>query len=180
MATEAELIVRTLDRHLAGPADIRLFGGAALVLGYGRTRTTEDADLLMDDDECALLVDTADFGGAVERTNAELEPRGLYLTHIWGPEQQVLAPGWRDRCRPAPLDGLRHLRLSVLGPTDIIVSKLARADELDLQDILWLVDHEHLSAAQVWAEVDQAEVPPILADAFTQARARLARVLPRP
>ena len=62
MATEAELIVRTLDRYLAGPADVRLFGGAA----------------------------------------------------------------------------------------------------------------------QVWAEVNQAEVPPILAEAFTQARVRLARVLPRP
>lgn len=38
MATEAELIIRTLDRHLAGPADIRLFGGAALVLAYGLTQ----------------------------------------------------------------------------------------------------------------------------------------------
>jgi len=180
VATEAELIIRTLDRHLAGPADIRLFGGAALVLAYGLTRTTEDADLLMDDDECSLLVDTADFGNAVERTNEELEPRGLYLTHIWGPEQQVLSPGWRARCRHAPLDGLKHIRLSVLGPTDIIVSKLARADELDLQDISWLLRRENLAPARVWAEVDLAVVPAILAEAFAQARIRLARVLPRP
>ena len=53
MATEAELILRTLDRHLSGLAEIRIFGGAALVLGYGRQRSTEDADLLMDDAECA-------------------------------------------------------------------------------------------------------------------------------
>lgn len=75
---------------------------------------------------------------------------------------------------------VRTLDRHLSGPTDIIVSKLARADELDLQDILWLVDHEHLTAAQVWSEVDQAEVPPILAEAFAQARGRLARVLPRP
>ncbi len=180
MATEAELILRTLDRHLSGPAEIRIFGGAALVLGYGRQRSTEDADLLMDDAECAVLVDTADFGNAIDRTNAELEPLGLYLTHIWGPEQQVLAPGWRERCRPLALNGLVHLRLSMLGPLDIIVSKLARADEIDLQDILWLVANEHLSPGQVWAGVDKAVAPDILVDAFAEARTRLARVLPRP
>ena len=134
----------------------------------------------MDDEECALLVDTAGFGNAVDRTNAELEPLGLYLTHIWGPEQQVLAPGWRERCRALPMQGLSHLRLSVLGPLDIIVSKIARADEIDPQDILWLVLHERLSAGQVWAEIDKATVPDILVDAFAEARMRLARVLPRP
>lgn len=54
MASEAELIVRTLDRHLTAPGPMRLLGGAALILGYGRDRSTEDADLVMDDGEVHL------------------------------------------------------------------------------------------------------------------------------
>lgn len=92
MASEADLILRTLDRHLSGPATIRLLGGAALILGYGRSRSTEDADLVMDDDEVQALIDHSGFSEAVDATNRELEPRGLYLTHIWGPEQQILTP----------------------------------------------------------------------------------------
>lgn len=61
-----------------------MFGGAAFVLGYGRVRTTDDADLLLDDVECQTLIDSAGFGEAIEATNQELEPRGLYLSHIFG------------------------------------------------------------------------------------------------
>jgi hypothetical protein len=84
----AEHILRTLGRHLEGPAEIRLLGGAALILGYGLHRSTEDADLLEDDAEVELLIASSNFGAALEATNRELEPEGLYLTHIWGPEQQ--------------------------------------------------------------------------------------------
>ncbi|MDP1827942.1 MAG: hypothetical protein Q8L48_32005 [Archangium sp.] len=51
MAREAELILQALDRHLEGPGTIRLLGGAALILGYGLDRATEDVDLLQDDAE---------------------------------------------------------------------------------------------------------------------------------
>jgi hypothetical protein len=92
MASEAELIVRTLDRHLTAPGRIRLLGGAALILGYGRDRSTEDADLVMDDGEVQALIDDSGFSEAVTRTNEDLASRGFYLTHIWGPEQQILTP----------------------------------------------------------------------------------------
>ena len=35
METNAHLISRTLEKHLSGPAQVRLFGGAAIILGYG-------------------------------------------------------------------------------------------------------------------------------------------------
>ena len=41
----AEHILRTLASHLEGPAEIRLMGGAALVLGYGLDRATEIAEV---------------------------------------------------------------------------------------------------------------------------------------
>ncbi|PYV14591.1 MAG: hypothetical protein DMG07_11660, partial [Acidobacteria bacterium] len=84
----AERILEALDRHLEGPARIRLLGGAALILGYGLNRSTEDADLLADDREIDLLISEANFGAALEATNRELEAEGLYVSHIWAPEQQ--------------------------------------------------------------------------------------------
>lgn len=56
MESGPALILRTLDKHLTAPGRVRLFGGAALILGYGRQRQTEDADLLLDDAECRALI----------------------------------------------------------------------------------------------------------------------------
>lgn len=95
MAREAQLILETLDRHLHGPGTIRLLGGAALTLAYGLDRATEDVELLQDDAEMTALIEAAEFGEALEATNVELEPQGLYLTHIWGPEQLSLRTGGR-------------------------------------------------------------------------------------
>lgn len=61
MESGPALILRTLDRHLTAPGEVRLFGGAAFVLGYGRERT-DDAELLLDDRECRVLIDTAGRG----------------------------------------------------------------------------------------------------------------------
>lgn len=179
MANAARLILETLDRHLSAPAHIRLLGGAAFILGYGRSRSTEDADLLLDDAEVHALIDEAGFSEALERTNAELEPKGLYLTHIWGPEQQILTAGWREGCRVVPL-GLPRLTVSVLGPLDLICSKLARADDLDLDDVEWLVRSERLVPTDVLAAARSARVPEVLRETWAAAlprlEARLARV----
>lgn len=168
----AELIVRTLDRHLLGPAEIRLMGGAAMILAYGQRRGTEDVDLLMDTAELEALVERADLGAALEATNEELEPRGLYLSHIWGPEQQILRPSWREACRAVPLDPpLGRLSLSVLGPLDLMLSKLCRADAGDLADIAWLIDRERLTLEQVEAAMREAIVPEPFAEGYAGAMA---------
>jgi hypothetical protein len=174
MASEAELIVRTLDRHLTAPGRIRLLGGAALILGYGRDRSTEDADLVMDDGEVQALIDHSGFSEAVTQTNEELANRGLYLTHIWGPEQQILTPTWRTECRRVALaPPLARLTVEVLGPLDLITSKLARGDDADLDDVMHLIRVESLSHDVVRAAVASAVVPEVLAEVFVGARARL-------
>lgn len=177
MESGPALIVRTLDRHLTGPAEVRLFGGAALILGYGRARTTEDADLLLDDRECQLLIDTAGFAEAVETTNQELEPQGLYVSHVFGPEQQVLSPGWRAACRPVPLEGLRHLRLTCLGPIDMVLTKLGRGDDEDFADITFLLETLHLAPATLRAAVQTAMVPAEYAPLFAVAKPQLLTLL---
>lgn len=177
MAHEAELIIRTLDRHLTAPGTIRLLGGAALVLGYGLQRATEDADLLLDDREAQALIDEAGFAEAVEATNRELEERGLYLTHIWGPEQQILTPEWREHCRAVHLPGLARLSVEVLGPVDLVLSKLCRADSLDLEDVAFLVRTQKLQARVIGDALDRAQVPEDFREILSESRRKLEALL---
>ncbi|MGQ0508908.1 MAG: DUF6036 family nucleotidyltransferase, partial [Myxococcaceae bacterium] len=151
-----------------------LMGGAALILAYGLDRATEDADLLLDDTEAQFLVEQCNFGEALEATNRELEPLGLYLSHIWGPEQQILTPEWRANCRnvSSPLK-LSHLTLQTLGPLDLIVSKLARADDGDWEDMRYLIEHERLTLDAVRNAIARALVPEILAETFEESRLRV-------
>jgi hypothetical protein len=177
MESGPALILRCLDRHLTGPGMVRLFGGAALILCYGRARQTEDADLLLDDAECRALIDGASFGEALEAANAELNPQGLYLTHIFGPEQEILAPGWRERCRRVAIPGLRRLDVWSLGPLDLALTKLGRGDEGDLDDLRFLLETNQLSADELRAGMEQALVPDELREVFAGARVRVLALL---
>ncbi len=178
MDNPAEVILAALDRHLRGPAAVRLMGGAALILGYGCERATEGADVLLEQSELEALVERSDFGDALEAANSELEPAGLYLSHIFGPEQQVLTPHWRENCRGIPNAGKwRWLEVFVVGPMDLTVGKLARADEQDLDDIRHLIAHESLSPTAVRHAMREARVPAILAEAFATSCPKLERIL---
>ena len=177
MEQGAAKILRTLDRHLTGPGKLRLMGGAALILGYGMSRSTEDADLLQDDAEMQALVDEADIGAALEKANLELAPEGLYLSHIWGPEQQILTPSWRESCRKISLVGLTHLALEVLGPLDLILSKLCRADAGDLEDIRYLIGHLGLRPDEVRGALQSAVVPTEFAAVFPANALKVEREL---
>jgi hypothetical protein len=178
MANPAEVILQALDRHLRQPAEIRLMGGAALLLAYGMNRTTEDADLLLDDAEFSFLVEQRDFGEVLEAANAELESLGLYVTHIWGPEQQILTPRWRESCRPIrPVPGLVHLRATALGPVDLILSKLCRADDPDLADMRYLLDREAIPADDIRQALREAIVPADFAEIFPVNSRKLEALL---
>jgi hypothetical protein len=170
----AERILNVLARHLEGPAHIRLLGGAAMILGYGFHRSTEDADLLADDAEIGALIASANFGAALEATNRELEAEGLYLTHIWGPEQQILTPEWRESCRPVHRDwGTDRLTVSVLGPLDLVLSKSCRADIGDLDDIRYLIRSVPIERRDLEDAFQRAAVPSIFDEVFPAHRARI-------
>lgn len=175
----ATRILLTLDSHLSRPSDIRLMGGAAMILAYGMRRSTEDVDLLQDSDELLFLAENCDFGPALEATNADLAATGLYLSHIWGPEQEILTPEWRANCRPVVVPGLVHLRVTALGPLDLITSKLCRADAPDLADIEWVIDHERLSGAVVREAMRDALVPEQFLDGHVEACQRVEAILTR-
>ena len=94
-------ILKTLDKYLTSPAEITLFGRAALALGYVQApahfHNTQDVDGIL---PMAWLQPSdahEDFWQAVQQTNAELEPAGLYLTHLFREIDVILQPDWMLR-----------------------------------------------------------------------------------
>ena len=157
-------ILQTLDRHLTAPAEMTLFGRAALALGYPGSpaafAATQDVDAILPLSWLSAEDENMDFWQAQQRTNAELEPEGLYLTHLFRELEVILTPDWlKGRVRiPLELDRLTVFRPATL---DLILTKMARADENDLSDIGFLLRQERLTAEQLRAAFSRARVPDV-------------------
>jgi hypothetical protein len=157
-------ILQTLDRHLTAPAEITLFGRASLSLGYPGSppayATTRDVDAILPLSWIAAEDENLDFWQAQQRTNAELQPQGLYLTHLFRELEVILTPEWLARRAPIPLE-LRHLAVVRPATLDLILTKMARGDETDLADIAFLLTCEPLAADQLRAAFARARVPEV-------------------
>ena len=171
-------ILRTLDQNLTLPVDLTLFGRSALALGYsqspGHFHNTQDVDGIL---PLAWLQPPdahQDFWQAVERTNVELEPDGLYLTHLFRETDVILRPDWfNHRVR---LDvGLRNLTVFRPATVDLILTKMARADEDDLQDIRFLLQQEILTRDQLETAFGRARVPDVeeIRELFNRAQPKV-------
>lgn len=157
-------ILQTLDRHLAAPAEITLFGRAALALGYASSppafAATQDVDAILPLAWLAAEDENLDFWQAQQSTNVELEPDGLYLTHLFRELDVILTPDWLARRVPIPLK-LRHLAVLRPATLDLVLTKMARGDENDLADIEFLLTRERQTADQLRAAFARARVPDI-------------------
>jgi hypothetical protein len=171
-------ILRTLDHNLTLPAEITLFGRSALALGYFQSpdyfHNTQDVDGIL---PLAWLQPPdahQDFWRAVERTNVELEPDGLYLTHLFRETDVILQPDWfNHRLR---LDvGLQKLAVYRPATIDLILTKMARADDDDLQDIQFLLRKETLTHDQLVTAFGCARVPDVdeIRELFNRARPKV-------
>ena len=157
-------ILQTLDRHLAAPAEITLFGRAALALGYASSpaafAATHDVDAILPLAWLEAEDENLDFWEAQQRTNVELEPEGLYITHLFRELEVIVTPDWLNRRVGLPLE-LR--RLSVFRPAtpDLILTKMARGDENDLADIEFMLTREPQTADQLRAAFARASLPDV-------------------
>jgi hypothetical protein len=168
-------ILQTLDRHLTKPTEITIFGRAALALGFPNSpaafATTQDVDAILPLSWLAAGDENLDFWQAQQKTNAELEPSGLYITHLFRELEIILTPDWLTRrIRVA----LKLQKLTVFRPAtlDLILTKMARGDENDLADIRFLLAQEKISVAALQAAFAQARVPdvPELRELFSKAQ----------
>lgn len=141
-----------------------MFGRAALALGYAGSpaafATTQDVDAILPLSWLAAADENMDFWQAQQRTNAELEPAGLYLTHLFREVEVILTPDWLEHRVALPLE-LARLKVFRPATLDLILTKMARGDENDLADIRFLLQREPLSAAEFKVAFKLARVPDV-------------------
>ncbi|MDB6110387.1 MAG: hypothetical protein JWR69_2137 [Pedosphaera sp.] len=171
-------ILRTLDQHLTLPAEITLFGRSALALGYPQSpahfHNTQDVDGILPLAWLQPPDEHEDFWQAVQRTNAELDSDGLYLTHLFRELDVILQPDWLDRRLELAL-GLRKLAVFRPATIDLVLTKMARGDDDDLQDIRFLLQQESLTQKRLEAAFARARVPnvPEIQELFSRARPKV-------
>lgn len=157
-------ILQTLDRHLTKPAEITIFGRAALALGFPNSpaafATTQDVDAILPLAWLAAEDQNLDFWEAQQKTNVELESSGLYITHLFRELEIILTPDWLTGRVRVPLD-LRKLTVFRPATLDLILTKMARGDENDLADIQFLLQQEAISTDQLRAAFTGARVPDV-------------------
>jgi 8-oxo-dGTP pyrophosphatase MutT (NUDIX family) len=141
--------LEAVDRHLEGPARICIIGGTAAALGYGVETFTNDVDTyesLTDHErlEAAARLASAETGLAIP-----IVPSGIAdLPYDYG-----------DRVRPV-MEYLQRLRVFVPDRHDLVLSKIIRWQENDIEHVLALHEREPLSpetlVARYLDEFDQA------------------------
>jgi hypothetical protein len=171
-------ILKTLDGNLALPAEITLFGRSALALGYSPAprhfHNTQDVDGILPLAWLQPPEEHLDFWQAVQRTNVDLESDGLYLTHLFRETDVILQPDWMDRRIRLDLN-LSKLRAFRPAGIDLILTKMARADDDDLNDIRFVLQKEKLTTHQLVIAFDSARVPevPEIREIFNRARTKV-------
>ena len=169
-----EHIVRVLDSHLVKPTRLILYGRAALALGYASPlqtfHTTLDVDAILPEVEMAAIETDVAFWDAVEKTNAQLQSSGLYMTHLFTDSQVILRPDWLDQLVPIHLQQLRHLNLFRPSTEDLILTKMMRVDPQDRSDIQFLLQQVSLDPEPLEQLLNSARIPEIheIRDAFQQ------------
>lgn len=178
------LILQALDRHLTKPAELTIFGRAALALGFPESpaafATTQDVDAILPLSWLAAEDQNLDFWEAQQQTNAELEPTGLYITHLFRELEIILTPDWLTRRVRVPLE-LRKLIVFRPATLDLVHTKMARGDENDLADIRFLLQQEAIAADQLRAAFIRARVPEVaeIRELFQTAQPKVLALLPR-
>jgi hypothetical protein len=162
---QPEHILRTLDRYLTRPTRIIIYGRAALALGYEnspvRFHATMDVDAILPESSMAAIEADDVFWTAIEKTNADLEANGLYMTHLFCDSQVILRNTWLEHIVSIALPALRFLQLFRPATEDLILTKMMRVDPQDRDDIGFLIAHLSLDSANAESLIQEAQVPAI-------------------
>jgi hypothetical protein len=171
----------TLDRHLTAETHLVVFGSAALLLDPTFSerlvgKITNDVDLIIPSENMLAVESDKQFWAAQEKTNRELEPDGLYLTHIFPEEEIVLAPEWKTRTKVLTHPTLRHLRLMRPDTCDLIVSKMGRGDAKDIEDVKTMLQLEFTPSFAIEGAANVAHVPECYREIFPAAKTSIINV----
>lgn len=133
-------VLHDLDRMLDTPADIVLIGGSAMTYMGLRTHSI-DVDFFYDgmsDDKLCEVVEkiSQDFNGA--------------RIDVWSTKEMLISDGrinrlelpkdYMDMCDIPDEEVFKYIRLRILSPIDIILTKVGRLADKDIKDMKTLVD----------------------------------------
>ena len=179
-------VLLALDRELDHEVGLVLYGRAALYLGFpdapAEFGTTQDVDGIIRLSQLSVLMEDDGFWEAQERANLFLEPRGLYITHLFSEDQVFLRPEWEQYLVPVLKPETRWLRLFRPHAVDLIVTKMMRGkDSQDMEDVAFLVRKSGVTSAEMEVAFQQVRIPdvPELRDAFDRALPRVREILNR-
>lgn len=177
-------VLRTLDAALDHEVSLVIYGRGALCLGFDHPRaeflTTLDVDGIIRVHQLDELVEDEKFWDAVEATNQKLQPKGLYITHLFQEDQVFLRPDWEQHIVPVLRPPTRWLKLFRPHTIDFILTKMMRgSDEQDMQDVEFLIQHDHITSEQMEPAFATVRMPDIqeLHDAFDRALPVVRRLL---
>ncbi len=142
-------LLRSAKADSKEPITMYLAGGAATHL-YTGARMTDDVDAVFD----RKLLVPADL--AVIYRDAEGKARSVFFDVNYNESYALLhEDAHRDAVR-LPLKGIQGVRIFVLQPVDLAVSKLARFADIDRQDILELARNRLITAKSLRERAEEA------------------------
>lgn len=179
-------ILSTLDKELSETASLVLYGRAAICLGFEGIdeahRATQDVDAILRIGQLEEFDADREFWYAVERTNQLLEPRGLYITHLFPEDLVFLRPDWHEHILPVLRPPTRHLKLFRPHTIDLILTKMMRGDDpQDMEDIAFMVRHDGITREEMEPAFANVRMPDVveLHDAFARALPLVRGILDR-
>ena len=125
--------LQALDAKLTEVCTLTCFGGFAVTQAYGISRPTSDIDVL--DVAPPRAVDFLMREGGQGSTLAIEHKVYLDVVGIANPPYD-----YESRLRPMYPGAFQHLRLMVMDPYDVALTKLKRDSDKDFQDVLQLAE----------------------------------------
>ncbi len=143
-----------LDALLDEPIKLHCIGGFAVVAAYGLPRSTNDLDYysLVPCNRVRDLERIAGEGSALARK---------YKVHVHHAAVATVPESYDKRMTELFPERFKHIRLFVLDPYDLVLSKISRNVERDRQDVEFLAKTKHLDAV-ILRERYEKELRPIL------------------
>ena len=146
--------LQELDDLLDEPFELRCVGGFALVAGYGLPRSTNDLDYLSIAPRNRLrdLEKIAGEGSTLARK---------YKVHVHHAAVASVPENYEERMTELFHGRFKNIRLLVLDPYDIVLSKLSRNIGRDRDDVKYLAKARQLDS-KILRERYERELRPIL------------------
>jgi len=176
----ATRILRSLDGHLDHEVRLILYGRAAIQLGFPGTPDSVarslDVDVIIPANQVDAMASDYRFWEAQEATNMDLEPSGLYITHLFPSDMVILRADWLNHLVALQQPSTRYLRLYRPAAVDLVLTKMMRGlDPQDLEDAAFLCRTGGLSRSTLERALTDAVVPdiPEIRDSFELCRSRV-------